>query len=121
MNLNDLMKNPVFIISAFFVGLLAILGATMPNQFASVSETLYGFTTTYFGWFYLIVVFMFTVFLLGLALTRFGKIRLGGETERPEFPFFTWIGMLFPPGLGVGLDVLGCRRANEPFFRIPFS
>ncbi|MBR7553888.1 BCCT family transporter [Allobacillus sp. GCM10007491] len=120
MNLNDLLKNPVFFISAFVVGLLAILGAIMPNQFASVSETLYGFTTTYFGWFYLIAVFMFTAFLLVLAITRFGKIRLGGENERPEFPFFTWIGMLFSAGLGVGLVFWGVAEPMSHYFESPF-
>ena len=49
-----------------------------------------------------------------MAISKFGAIRLGGDEERPDYPFFTWIGMLFSAGFGVGLVFLGCRRTDEP-------
>ncbi len=120
MDYKQLMKNPVFMISSIVIGLLAITGAIFPEQFGRVANLLYGFTTDYFGWFYLIAVFIFVVFLIGLAFTRFGKIRLGGEKEKPEFPFYTWVGMLFSAGLGVGLVFWGVAEPMSHYFNAPF-
>jgi DNA-binding transcriptional MerR regulator len=59
---------------------------------------LFLFTTTNFGWFYLISVFIFVVLLFALAISKYGKIRLGPQDSKPSFSFFTWVGMLFSAG-----------------------
>lgn len=41
-----------------------------------------------FSWFYLLTVFIIVVFLIELVISKYGSIRLAGEGERPEFPFF---------------------------------
>ncbi|ONK25187.1 glycine/betaine ABC transporter permease [Bacillus sp. VT-16-64] len=114
-------KNPVFTVSAFIVSILVLLGALMPKQFGIVSGKLFNFTTKNFGWFYLLAVFLVIVFLIGLAISKYGLIRLGGEDERPEFPFFTWIGMLFSAGFGVGLVFWGIAEPMSHFFSPPFG
>ncbi|WP_084500716.1 BCCT family transporter [Halalkalibacillus halophilus] len=113
-------KNPVFYVSASIVSILVLIGAFMPAAFGSVAEQLFLFTTDNFGWFYLISVFVIILFLIYLAISRFGKIRLGGEEERPEYPFFTWIGMLFSAGFGVGLVFWGVAEPMTHFFETPF-
>ncbi|MGP4073885.1 BCCT family transporter [Piscibacillus sp. B03] len=120
MNTKDLWKNPVFTISALVVGILVVLGAINPKGFNSVAGILYEFTTYNFGWLYLIAVFIFTLFLFGLALTKYGRIKLGGDKEKPEFPFYTWIGMLFSAGLGVGLVFWGVAEPLSHYFNSPF-
>ena len=62
-------KNPVFSISAIFIFVLVVLGAVIPGPFGVVSERLYNFTTDNFGWFYLLLVFVVIVFLVGLAIS----------------------------------------------------
>ncbi|HZG70533.1 MAG TPA: BCCT family transporter [Chondromyces sp.] len=114
-------KNPVFTVSAVVIILLVILGATMPNRFGDIAGNLFNFTTSNFGWFYLLAVFMIILFLIGLAISKYGTIRLGGEDERPEFPFFTWIGMLFSAGFGAGLVFWGVAEPMSHFFSTPFA
>ncbi len=41
--------------------------------------------------------------MLFLAVSQFGRIRLGGQDARPEFPLFAWLAMLFSAGMGIGL------------------
>ena len=112
-------KNPVFLISSIFIFVLVVLGATQSGPFGVVSERLYHFTTDNFGWFYLLTVFIVVIFLVGLAISKFGAIRLGGDTERPEYPFFTWIGMLFSAGFGVGLVFWGVAEPMSHYFKSP--
>ncbi|WP_153731130.1 BCCT family transporter [Sporosarcina obsidiansis] len=114
-------KNPVFSISAVFILILVLLGAIMPGPFGVVSEKLYHFTTDNFGWFYLLAVFIVIVFLVGLTISKYGAIRLGGDTERPDYPFFTWIGMLFSAGFGVGLVFWGVAEPMSHYFSSPLA
>lgn len=113
-------RNSVFLVSAAVISLLVLLGAITPKAFGEVVRRLFYFTTNNFGWFYLLAVFIIIVFLLGIALSKYGAIRLGGEEERPEFSFFTWIGMLFSAGFGAGLVFWGVAEPMSHFFSTPF-
>jgi glycine betaine transporter len=113
--------NTVFIVSAAILLLLVILGAAMPAKFGEITGNLYGYTTKNFGWFYLLSVFIMIVFLIGLAISKYGAIRLGGDGERPQFSFFSWIGMLFSAGFGAGLVFWGVAEPMSHFFSTPFA
>ncbi len=115
------LRNPVFLVSAIIILLFVIFGAVAPRTFDRVANALFEFTTVDFGWFYLMSVFIIIVFLIGLAISKYGSIRLGGDNERPEFPFFTWIGMLFSAGFGAGLVFWGVAEPMSHFFTTPFE
>lgn len=116
-----LWTNPVFIVSTAVILLLVLLGALANEQFKAVSDTLFSFTTDNFGWFYLLAVFIITLFLIFISISKYGNIRLGADTDRPEFPFFTWIGMLFSAGFGAGLVFWGVAEPMSHFFSTPFG
>lgn len=118
---NKMLKNPVFLISGGVILLLVIIGATIPDQFKDVANSVFHMTTDYFGWFYLMAVFIIVIFLFGLAISKYGTIRLGSEDGRPEFSFLTWISMLFSAGLGVGLVFWGVAEPMSHYFSPPFS
>ncbi|MFS0875937.1 BCCT family transporter [Solibacillus isronensis] len=114
-------SNIVFIISAIFILICVILGSVAPDAFSKAATYLFGLTTDYFGWFYLLSVFIIIVFLLVLAISKYGKIRLGGKDARPEFKFHTWIALLFAAGLGIGLVFWGVAEPMSHFFNTPFN
>ncbi|MFA7505348.1 MAG: BCCT family transporter [Burkholderiaceae bacterium] len=114
-------RNAVMIGSAIIVSALAILGALFPARFGAVASELLGYTTTNFGWFLLLSVFLMTVLLVGLAISEFGRIRLGPENSRPEYSFVTWIAMLFSAGFGAGLVFWGVAEPMSHFFTAPFA
>lgn len=114
-------RNPVFLVSAFVILILVVIGAVIPGPFGVIADRLYDFTTTKFGWFYLLTVFVIIVFLIGLTISKYGAIRLGGDDERPEYPFFTWIGMLFSAGFGVGLVFWGVAEPMSHYFTSPMK
>ena len=53
------------------------------------------------------------LFLIYLAFSRFGKIKLGEDDEEPRYNDFTWFTMLFTCGVAVGLYVFG---VSEPLY-----
>lgn len=52
------------------------------------------------GWFYILGVTTFLVFLLYMAASRYGRVKLGPENETPDHSGPTWFGMLFAAGIG---------------------
>ncbi|WP_156288469.1 BCCT family transporter [Oceanobacillus salinisoli] len=112
--------NSVFYVSSIIVGLLALTGAIFPVRFGEVAQSLFNFTTTNFGWFYLLAVFIITLFLILLSVSKFGKARLGPQDSRPDFPFFTWIGMLFSAGFGISLVFWGVAEPMSHYFISPY-
>lgn len=119
--IRELAKNKVFMISAIIVAMIALTGALMPEAFGNTANYLFNFSKDKFGWFYLLSVVIIIIFLIWLAASKYGSIRLGGEDERPDYPFFTWLGMLLSAGLGVGLVFWGVAEPMSHFFNTPFA
>ncbi|WP_133490559.1 BCCT family transporter [Alcanivorax sp. 24] len=97
----------VYLTSAAIIVSLVALGAAFPKAFASTAAILLSSLSRYFGWFYLLSVFVFVVFLLVLAFSKYGKIRLGPQDSTPDYSLFSWLSMLLSAGFGVGLVFYG--------------
>ncbi|WP_110686455.1 BCCT family transporter [Salinicola aestuarinus] len=114
-------KQGVFIVSALVVAAIVALGAIFPEGFGNVANRLLSATTYYFGWFYLISVFGFVIFLFTLAFSKYGKIRLGPQDSRPTYSFFSWISMLLAAGFGVGLVFYGMAEPMSHYLNPPYG
>lgn len=69
----------------------------------SLVNSTFAYVTRVTDWVWEVVVFGCLVFLAFLAFSRYGKIKLGGPDDKPEFSTFTWIAMMFCGGSGAGL------------------
>ncbi|MDX1650060.1 MAG: BCCT family transporter, partial [Myxococcota bacterium] len=103
------------------VGGFVVLGVTEPELLAFQAGRAYEATTTNFGWMYLFVTTAFIAFCFFLALTRYGRLRLGAPGEAPEFGFGTWLGMIFSCGMGVGLVFWGVAEPLTHFDQPPMG
>ncbi|MBS3743291.1 MAG: choline BCCT transporter BetT [Wenzhouxiangellaceae bacterium] len=56
-----------------------------------------------FGWFYFLAVVIYLVFVIVVAVSRFGNIKLGPDHSEPEFNTISWAAMLFAAGIGIDL------------------
>lgn len=113
--------NSVFWISAVTLGIFVIAGAFFPSTFAKGADAALNFTTSSFGWLYLMAVFIFTAFLFYLIFSKYGKIRLGGQDEKPAYSLFTWISMLFSAGFGISIVFYGVGEPMSHFNHPPFG
>lgn len=104
-------KNIVFYISLFITAVFIALGLIANDVFTASTIAAKNFLVTYFGWFYLLCMFVFVVFSLGIAFSKYGKIKLGPDDSVPEYSNRSWFAMLFAAGMGVGLVFWG---AAEP-------
>jgi glycine betaine transporter len=59
------------------------------------------------GWVFVLSTALFLIFVLFLAVSRYGNILLGREGDQPEFRTVSWIAMMFSAGMGIGLMFYG--------------
>ncbi|TVU70142.1 MULTISPECIES: BCCT family transporter [Cobetia] len=111
----------VFSASVIIILTLVALGAGFPVRFGELAGEALGAVTSMFGWFYLISVFGFIIFLVSLALSKYGKIRLGPQESRPSYSFFSWVSMLLAAGFGVGLVFYGMAEPMQHYLKPPFG
>ena len=59
-----------------------------------------------FGWYYLLAATLYIVFVVCIACSRFGSVKLGPEQSKPEFSLLSWAAMLFAAGIGIAVILL---------------
>ena len=78
----------------------ALLNLDHANQ---LFEQIYNFIVIKLDWVFILTSNFFLLVCLYLALTRLGKVRIGGVDCKPEFSNFAWFSMLISAGMGIGL------------------
>ena len=98
---------PVFI-PAVAVTLLLVVGTISNPELAGelFSATLAWITQT-FGWFYMLSVAIFLVFIVVVAVSPWGRIKLGPDHAVAQYSFPAWFAMLFSAGYGIALLFFG--------------
>jgi choline/glycine/proline betaine transport protein len=97
------MLKPVFIPSVVLLVLLVLYATTLPNEAALVFNFLKDWIAKTFGWFYMLSVGIFTLFVLFLAVSPYGRFKLGPDQSKPSYSYASWFAMLFSAGMGIGL------------------
>ncbi|QMV85771.1 BCCT family transporter [Corynebacterium hindlerae] len=107
---------PVTIVAAVFAVLAIAWGLLFPDNLAEFASTGLSFVVTNFGWAFVLFGTIFVAFVVAIALSKFGNIKLGRDDEAPEFSTPSWIAMMFAAGMGIGLMFFG---VTEPltFYR----
>ena len=98
-----------------FVVITFFAGEWVGNVFGTAS----GWIMTNLGWFYIFGVTSFLFFLVWIAMSRFGHVRLGGDDELPEHSTAAWFGMLFAAGIGTILMFWGVAEPISHFATPP--
>ncbi len=99
----DLLDRRVFFPSLAVLAAIVLPIMMFPESGAAAVSAAFAFATGKFGWLYLIAGLAAVVFLVGLAFSRYGNVRLGGPDDAPEFSYFSWIAMIFCGGIGIAI------------------
>lgn len=100
--------NPIVIVATLiFVALLLVGTLAFPVSMQNTLNFLKEGIFQHFSWFYVLTFSLFLFFLIFLAISNLGSIKLGTDEEEPEFSFMSWLSMLFAAGMGVGLMFFG--------------
>ena len=112
-------NKPVFITSGILIVGFIIFGSLFTETAAALFSFLQDFIAEKFRWLFIILFNVALVFCIYLAASRYGDIRLGKQTEQPQYTLFSWIGMLFSAGIGIGLVYWGTAEPLYHFMAPP--
>ena len=114
-------NKPVFITSSILIIGFIVFGAFFTETAGALFSYLQSFITTNFGWFFILLMNVALVFCIYLIASRYGDIRLGQQTERPQYSLGSWIGMLFSAGIGIGLVYWGTAEPLYHYMAPPMA
>ena len=98
----------VFGVAAALALVIVAWGVLAPENLAAVADTLLNDAVIpYGGWIFVLVATGFVLFAVIIAISRYGRIPLGADKEKPEFRTVSWIAMMFSAGMGIGLMFFG--------------
>lgn len=98
---------PVFVTSAVLVVAFVIGTLIFIDSAGSAFSDMRVWITTKFDWTFMISMNIFVVFSLFLAVSKLGRVRLGGPDATPRYSYPEWLAMLFAAGVGIGLMFFG--------------
>jgi glycine betaine transporter len=112
----------VFWVAAILSAIFVAWGVFFADSLAAVFDAvLFSYLIPNFGWVFILSSFGFLAFSIYLAASRFGRIRLGGDDERPEFSTVSWVAMMFSAGMGIGLMFFGVAEPMSHMGTPPFG
>ncbi|PKV88775.1 BCCT family transporter [Streptomyces sp. TLI_146] len=105
-------ENPAPDLTVVAIGVAAVVAvvawaALGKHSFDSASATALAWVLANFAWLFVIAADAFLVLCVVLAISRYGRIRLGADDSEPEFTNLAWIAMMFSAGMGIGLMFYG--------------
>lgn len=98
---------PVFFPAIAVTALLVIGTISNPDLAGDAFNAALGYITRTFGWFYMLSVAIFLVFIVAVAASKWGHIKLGPDHAEPQYSFPAWFAMLFSAGYGIALLFFG--------------
>ena len=96
-------NGPVFFTSAIIVIIIITLTLMFKEGAEHIFTTTQEFVANKAGWFFILSINIFLIFMIYLALSKFGHLRIGGQNAKTEFKTISWFAMLFSAGMGIGL------------------
>ena len=93
----------VFLSSAVIIAVVAAGAIISPATVQDAFDAAVAWAGKWFGSFYIFLITATIVFVVLLALSRYGQVRLGPDNSTPDFSTFSWAAMLFAAGIGTGI------------------
>ncbi len=112
---------PVFYISVVLSILFVLWGVLFQENLSNTFTAVLNYVISTFGWVYLLAVSGFLVFVVYLAFSRYGRIKLGKDEDEPEFSTAGWLSMLFAAGVGLSFLFWGVAEPASHFGTPPYG
>lgn len=94
----------VLVVSSIVILAFSVWAIFMPEGARTTMKSVVDWIATNLGWYYVLTMALVIGFVVWVALSKEGSVRLGPDDSRPQYKLATWVAMLF--AAGVGIDML---------------
>ena len=105
----------IFFTAAAFMVIFALALVIAPEAIGTAFGNGRAWITRNLGWFFVLGVNIWLGFLVWVAASRYGHIRLGGTDAKPDYSSVSWFTMLFAGGIGTVLMFWGVAEPISHF------
>ncbi|MFV8165881.1 BCCT family transporter [Mycobacterium sp. 134] len=109
----------VFGVTAAIALAFLVWGFVSTDSLATASSNALSWVMADVGWLFVLTASGFVVFVIWLAMSRYGNIPLGRDDDEPEFRTVSWVAMMFSAGMGIGLMFFGVSEPLSHFASPP--
>ncbi|HCF2462718.1 TPA: choline BCCT transporter BetT [Pseudomonas aeruginosa] len=113
------MNPPVFYGAAILILLFAAVVIGFPQRAGEWLLAAQTWASQTVGWYYLLAMTLYLIFVVVTALSGYGKIKLGADHDEPEFSYLSWAGMLFAAGISITLFFFCVSEPLTQFLQPP--
>ncbi len=113
------LNKSVFIIASVITLVSVVLTMIFPVKSGDWLWSLSLTISNKLGWYYMLAVGSYLIFMIYIAISRYGDIKLGPDHAKPDFPLLTWASMLFAAGIGIDLLFFGASEPLTHFLTAP--
>ncbi|AVO41129.1 choline BCCT transporter BetT [Simplicispira suum] len=75
----------------------------LPEGARTTMKAVVDWIATNLGWYYVLTMALVIGFVVWVAISKEGDVRLGPDDSRPQYKLGTWVAMLFAAGVGIDL------------------
>nr|WP_243434879.1 MULTISPECIES: BCCT family transporter [unclassified Pseudomonas] len=112
--------NPVvFYGSTVLILVLTAALILFPDSAGAVLNRTQAWLSHSFGWYYMLAIGSYLFFVLWVAFSRYGQLKLGADHEKPDFSYGAWAGMLFSSGIGISLLYFAASEPIDHLYHPP--
>jgi choline/carnitine/betaine transport len=111
----------VFWSSLALIAAFVLWSSVSPQSLGDVMAASMNWVAASVGWSYLVVTLLCIGLMLYLGFSRFGGIRLGSNTDRPEYSTWAWLAMILSAVMGIGLISYGVAEPISHFMAPPHA
>ncbi|EMY33156.1 choline/carnitine/betaine transporter [Arthrobacter crystallopoietes BAB-32] len=111
----------MFWTSIALIAAFVLWASLSPQRLGDVMTASMDWVAASVGWSYLLVTLLCIGLMLYLGFSRFGGIRLGSDTDRPEHSTWAWLAMILSAVMGIGLISYGVAEPVSHFVAPPHA
>ena len=93
----------VLVISSVVILAFSVWAMVMPDSARTTMKLAVDWIAKNLGWYYVLTMALVVGFVVWVALSKEGGVRLGPDDSRPQYGLATWVAMLFAAGVGIDL------------------
>lgn len=108
-----------FVGASSIILVIALWGIIAPENAAETIGVLVNWVSEGLGWYYILLATVILVFVVIVAVSKYGKITLGPVESKPDYNLFTWGAMLFAAGIGIDLMFFSVSEPVTQYLQPP--
>ncbi|ART79411.1 choline BCCT transporter BetT [Oceanisphaera avium] len=93
----------ILLISSSIILAFSLWTMLMPEGARVAMKIMVDWIGANLGWYYVLTMALIIGFVVWVALSKEGGVRLGPDHSRPQYKLGTWVAMLFAAGVGIDL------------------